>query len=293
MLWQSPIATTLRNLSAKMKIALSTTGGGRMGIPTKESIRSCGFRIFVELLESGLNLIRIMFEKRKKIPKEKPLIGYKGFNKNLESYCMKTPYKVGEEYECNGEIRVCANGFHACENPLDVFEFYPADPNYRFCKVAQWGSIDENENKIASSNIKILEEISLQDMFEIASHRVDNTRFHENLYLLNGNNKNFATNECFKKIILNGKYSVSFIKGKFNNVIDTADKQKIVCLESCNTINVFGVSCDCFVFANDNNIIINAEAFYLYRGCYVLIFADKCNITILGGGAPASSFRKK
>lgn len=254
-----------------------------MGILTKESIRSCGFRIFVELLESGLNLIRIMFEKRKKISKEKPLIGYKGFDKDLASYYMKTPYKVGEEYECNGEIKVCENGFHACANPLDVFTYYSAwNLDNRFCRVAQWGSIDKNENKIASSNIKILEEISLQDMFEIASKEVVNTRFIEHLYVLNEDNKNFSTNECFKKIILNGNDSISFIKGKFNNVIDTADRQKIVCLESYNTINVFGVSCDCFVFANGNNIIIHADDFYLSRGCYVLIFADKCKITILG-----------
>lgn len=232
-----------------------------------------------------------MFGKKKKIPKEKPLIGYKGFNENLTCF-NGFLYEVGKEYECNGEIKACANGFHACKSPLNVFNYYPAiDSDNRFCRVAQWGVIDKNGDKTSSSNIKILEEISLRDMFEIASREIENTRFGEDSYLLKGDNSKLSTNECFKKIILDGICSTSFIKGKFNSIFEIGHGQKIVVLDSRNTVNIFGEHCSCFVFEPDNNIIINRDAFFdSYGGCHVLIFAERCNITVYGRGHVISVF---
>ena len=52
--------------------------------------------------------------------KEK-IIAYKGFDKNL--CCRGFQFKVGKEYEQQGEIKCCENGFHACTNPFDVLNF--------------------------------------------------------------------------------------------------------------------------------------------------------------------------
>lgn len=43
---------------------------------------------------------------------------YKGFNRKLK--CKGFQYEVGKEYE-EPEAELCKCGFHACENPLDVF----------------------------------------------------------------------------------------------------------------------------------------------------------------------------
>lgn len=47
---------------------------------------------------------------------------YKGFNRELR--CKGFQYEVGKEYE-EPEAELCKCGFHACENPLDVFCYYP------------------------------------------------------------------------------------------------------------------------------------------------------------------------
>ena len=94
------------------------------------------------------------------------MIGYKAFDKNLK--CRGFQYDVGKEYEIDGEIKVCERGFHACENPLEVFDHYDMLDS-RFCKVEQAGEIDKEENttKICSSKIKIVAELKLADMIRL------------------------------------------------------------------------------------------------------------------------------
>ena len=97
--------------------------------------------------------------------KEK-IIAYKGFDNNL--CCRGFQFKVGEEYEQQGEIKCCKNGFHACTNPFDVLDYYDVDRKNRFCQVEQYGTIDKNneDTKQASSKIKIKAEIGMAGLFK-------------------------------------------------------------------------------------------------------------------------------
>ena len=88
---------------------------------------------------------------------------YKGFDRDLK--CMGFQYEVGNEYTMGGDISCCNRGFHACENPLEVLNYYFLDKNgqmARFCEVEQSGKIDkESDNtKVCSSKIKIKAELS-------------------------------------------------------------------------------------------------------------------------------------
>ena len=80
---------------------------------------------------------------------------YKGFNKDMT--CLDFQYEEGKEYETTGDIKCCKNGFHACEDPLDCFNYYaPVKSVYH--EVEQSGEISRNnygESKVASSKIKI------------------------------------------------------------------------------------------------------------------------------------------
>ena len=80
---------------------------------------------------------------------------YKGFNKDMT--CRDFQYEEGKEYEATGDIKCCENGFHACEDPLDCFNYYaPGESVYH--EVEQSGEISRNndgDSKVASSKIKI------------------------------------------------------------------------------------------------------------------------------------------
>jgi hypothetical protein len=90
-------------------------------------------------------------------------MNYKGFNKDLS--CRGFQYEIGREYEQNGPVQACKRGFHACEDPLDVFKYYPPASS-RYCQVEQSGTVDKDDDdtKVASSKIKIGAELSIRDL---------------------------------------------------------------------------------------------------------------------------------
>ena len=91
---------------------------------------------------------------------------YKGFDKDLK--CRGYQYEVGKDYEQEGNIKCCENGFHACEFPLEVFNYYAPGGNSRYCTVTQSGEMDkrEDDSKVASSKIHIETEIGLDGIIK-------------------------------------------------------------------------------------------------------------------------------
>ena len=83
---------------------------------------------------------------------------YKGFNKDMT--CRDFKYEVGKEYETD-RIKLCETGFHACEHPLDVWDYYPPVGGNRFCEVKQSGKKETDGTKTVSSKIKIGAEIGI------------------------------------------------------------------------------------------------------------------------------------
>ena len=84
---------------------------------------------------------------------------YKGFDKDLK--CRGYQYEEGKEYIHEGEVKACEGGFHACENPFDVFDFYAPNEFHRFCEVEGSGKEDKQDKKSSFEKIKIVAEIGL------------------------------------------------------------------------------------------------------------------------------------
>ena len=83
---------------------------------------------------------------------------YKGFDKDLR--CRGFQYEIGKEYVTD-KAKLCECGFHACESPLTVFEFYPPHNGSRYCEVEQDGNTETDKGKTVSSKIKIGAEIGI------------------------------------------------------------------------------------------------------------------------------------
>ena len=91
---------------------------------------------------------------------------YKGFDKDLK--CKGFQYEVGKEYEIEGKTKCCERGFHACESPMEVWDYYDMLDS-RYAEVEQCGEIDKEESttKVCSSRIKIKAELKLSDIINI------------------------------------------------------------------------------------------------------------------------------
>ena len=94
----------------------------------------------------------------------KTVRAFKGFDKDLK--CRGFQYEIGKEYEIEGDVKCCDNGFHACENPFDVFGFYPIiddEGNFnRFCEVEGSGKTDKKDEKTAFSKLKVKAELGIK-----------------------------------------------------------------------------------------------------------------------------------
>ena len=93
-------------------------------------------------------------------------MNYKGMDKDMK--CRGFQYEVGGEYETD-EAKACECGFHACEHPLDVFNYYPPAGS-RFFEVEQSGNLSKSgeDTKVASTKIKIGAELSVAGMVKAA-----------------------------------------------------------------------------------------------------------------------------
>ena len=93
-------------------------------------------------------------------------MNYKGMDKDMK--CRGFQYEVGGEYETD-EAKACECGFHACEYPLDVFNYYPPAES-RFFEVEQSGNLSKSgeDTKVASTKIKIGAELSVAGMVKAA-----------------------------------------------------------------------------------------------------------------------------
>ena len=99
---------------------------------------------------------------------------YKGFDKNLK--CRGRQYTEGVEDHVSDVARLCKKGVHACERPLDVFEYYvPADSVYHEVELA--GVLDEHkeDSKICGTDIKVKGKL---DIAGLVKAQIEYTKSH-------------------------------------------------------------------------------------------------------------------
>ena len=72
------------------------------------------------------------------------ITAFKGFDKDFS--CRGFKYEIGRSYTHDGEISLCQAGFHACEAPLDVWNYYPPTDGNQVAQVELGGVSNQREN---------------------------------------------------------------------------------------------------------------------------------------------------
>jgi hypothetical protein len=134
---------------------------------------------------------------------------YKAFDKTMQ--CRGFQFEVGQTYEHDGEVAACSSGFHACENPLDVWSYYPLDSRYAVVDLSGEVSRHGSDSKIAAARITISAEISLpQIISDGISHLIG---LCENAFALkpdaaaSGSSSQLAASGCGSKLAASGNSS--------------------------------------------------------------------------------------
>ena len=150
--------------------------------------------------------------------------GFKGFDKDLK--CRGFQYEVGKTYEQEGEAVCCEKGFHFCENPLEVFYYYPPCTS-RFCQVEGGGSVDKSEadSKVATSHIHISEEIGLNGLIDEGVKYILNKVDCYGGKTINTGNYSVSTRTTRYSVAINkGSHSTATNTGFYSAAINKGEK---------------------------------------------------------------------
>ena len=164
------------------------------------------------------------------------ITAFKGLDKNFQ--CRGYQYEVGNTYTHHGQVVACKSGFHACENPLDVLDYYPLDTDTRFAIVKASGQISRDGNKIASASIAVEAELKFPQFVVAAvdfikaacnfeSKPVDAASGYSSQLAASGNFSQLAASGNFSKLAASGYSSQLAASGNFSKLAASGNFSKL------------------------------------------------------------------
>lgn len=231
------------------------------------------------------------------------IISYKAFYNNLTCF-GNFQYKIGKTYTTTSHIKCCIHGFHACPEPTAVFNYYNLYES-RFAIVEQSGIFDIYEDKICSSKIKIIKELSLKELIEHeilwidenfnpldTSTLIEDSAEHvcNNTYIsVKGlepakitDTKSSVSSHIFNtdlrivanstKVYSSGNSSKINLEGNFSKLFSLGHDSSIKSLGYCSQIISFGNNSIIYVLGTSTQVTIIGKSCILYilsEYCYV------------------------
>ena len=148
---------------------------------------------------------------------------FKGFDKDLK--CRDFQYEIGKEYS-EEKADICNYGFHACEFPMDVFNYYPPSDS-RYCEVELEANNQKSsdDSKRVGKKISVKAEIGIAGIIKAGVEYIKEQVNWEDDKATNTGDQSAATNTGYRSAaIVEGKESIALATG-----IDSKAKGKIGC----------------------------------------------------------------
>ena len=126
---------------------------------------------------------------------------FKGFDKDLK--CRDFQYEIGKEYT-EEKANICNYGFHACEFPMDVFNYYPPSDS-RYCEVELEANNQKSsdDSKRVGKKISVKAEIGIAGIIKAGVEYIKEQVNWEDDKATNTGNKSAATNTGYQSAATN------------------------------------------------------------------------------------------
>ena len=152
---------------------------------------------------------------------------YKAFDKNMK--CRGFQYEEGETYTHPGTPKLCKEGFHACEVPLDCLKYYSPANGSIYREVEMDGVTDERENdsKRVGKVIKIGAKLSIRNLIcfsiDIFKKKAEGSQA-----ATSGDYSTAATSGYYSTAATSGYYSTAATSGDYSTAATSGDKSTAV-----------------------------------------------------------------
>lgn len=114
----------------------------------------------------------------------------KGFDKNLQ--CWGFQFEIGKIYDTgyeDDELKLCTDTvFHFCESLRMVHKYYSCYQDNRFCEIESMGKVISDGEKCGSNKIRIVREITEDELNKLTGKSKGNTGDWNTGYLNTGHN---------------------------------------------------------------------------------------------------------
>ena len=139
---------------------------------------------------------------------------YKGFDKNMK--CRDFQYEEGKTYTHPGTPKLCDEGFHACEVPLDCLKYYSPAEGSIYREVEMEGVTDEHgeDSKRVGKVIEIGAKLRIRDL----------VRFSIDIFKKNTEGSPAASSGYKSTAATSGDYSTAAISGDKSTAATSGDK---------------------------------------------------------------------
>src|SRR3990170_4223639 len=147
---------------------------------------------------------------------------YKGFNHDMT--CRGFQFEIGKTYTHDGEIKLCESGFHSCEAPLDVFNFFP--PTALFAEVELDGVSEETHKQDTKRVSKSLTVKAAIDIAGLVKAQVEWCSKKSDATIAEGNSSKAASSGYSSTAASSGDYSTAASSG-YSSTSESNGKQTI------------------------------------------------------------------
>jgi hypothetical protein len=157
----------------------------------------------------------------------KKIKGFKGFNKGMK--CLDFQYEENKEYKQKESPSLCESGFHFCENPLDVLDYYNLCDS-EFAEVEAFGKTETDGQKTVTNKIRIGVRLNLKAFIKAS---VDflwekcKATEGENIQVASGYSSKLAASGDYSQLAASGYSSKLAASGDYSQLAASGDSSKL------------------------------------------------------------------
>ena len=197
----------------------------------------------------------------------KKIKGFKAFNKGLK--CRNFQFKENEIFEQSGKLTICENGFHFCENPMDVMDYYDIT-DCEFAEVESLGETQTQENKTVTNKIKIGVKLDLSAfikasfnfLWEKTGKRDKNNIVDSGYYsqvATSGNSSQVATSGDSSQVATSGDSSKVATSGDSSKVATSGNSSKVATSGNYSKVATSGDSSKVATSGNSSQVATSGD----------------------------------